>query len=338
MLTNTRIARTLFADGVCAFFFSSIEMKIPLMKKIWLVTSLLVAVAIFGPATPVEARVASEPSREQSVQLSAVSSDVSGAASAEQADTVSALTPTTHLTQGKAASDHHEVVKSHKSLGEQWRHAVQSIVSWDMWRLILGGLRTTAIIFVFAAIAAILLGAILAYLAISHKWPWFYKPLSWFVTTVHDIPSVALMMFFYYVIFAGELNGVVVSIIALGVYTSGSLAKIFKVHILQVGNGQIEAGRALGMTTRQCYCYIVLPQAVKSMLPLFIADLKVQLRATSYAGYIAQQDLIKAVFAVREQYADTFLPLIIVSILYLILSWMIAQVIHSLYVKFFKYD
>ena len=146
------------------------------------------------------------------------------------------------------------------------------------------------------------------------------------------------MMFFYYVIFAGEMNGVVVSIIALGVYTSGSLAKIFKIHILQVGPGQIEAGRALGMTTRQCYRYIVLPQAVKSMLPLVIADLKVQLRATSYAGYIAQKDLIKAVFAVREQYADTFLPLIIVSIMYLILSWMIAQVIQSLYVKFFKYD
>ena len=212
------------------------------------------------------------------------------------------------------------------------------LFSADMWRLILGGLQTTAIIFVFASITAILLGIILAYLAISHKCPWLFKPLNWFVTTVHDIPSVALMMLFYYVIFAGEMNGIVVSIIALGVYTSGSLSKLFKIHILQVGKGQIEAGRVLGMTTPQCYKYIVLPQAVKSMLPLFIAELKIQLRATSYAGYISQNDLIKAVVAVQKQYDDTFIPLIIASIFYLILSWMITQLIQFLCVKIFKYD
>ena len=315
-------------------------MKIPQVKKIGLVARLWIAIAIFGLALPAEAYAAPESGREQSAQLVAESSENAGAEVAGQPDTLPAIgvvSSEIHAAEDKAEGDH-RVVKSHESLGATWRNAVQSVLSWDMWRLILGGLRTTVIIFIFAAIAAILLGALLTYLAISHKWPWLYKPLSWFVTTVHDIPSVALMMFFYYVIFAGEMNGVVVSIIALGVYTSGSLAKIFKIHILQVGPGQIEAGRALGMTTRQCYRYIVLPQAVKSMLPLVIADLKVQLRATSYAGYIAQKDLIKAVFAVREQYADTFLPLIIVSIMYLILSWMIAQVIQFLYVKFFKYD
>ena len=315
-------------------------MKIPQIKKIGLVAQLWIAIAIFGLALPAEAYAAPESGREQAAQFVVESSENAGAEVAEQTDTLPAIgvvSSEIHAAEDKSEGDH-RVVKSHKSLGKQWRNAVQSVLSWDMWRLILGGLRTTVIIFIFAAIAAILLGALLTYLAISHKWPWLYKPLSWFVTTVHDIPSVALMMFFYYVIFAGEMNGVVVSIIALGVYTSGSLAKIFKIHILQVGPGQIEAGRALGMTTRQCYRYIVLPQAVKSMLPLVIADLKVQLRATSYAGYIAQKDLIKAVFAVREQYADTFLPLIIVSIMYLILSWMIAQVIQSLYVKFFKYD
>lgn len=315
-------------------------MKIPQIQKIGLVAHLWIAIAIFGLALPAEAYAVPESGREQAAQLVVESSENAGVEVAGQSDTLPAIgvvSSEIHAAEDKAEGDH-RVVKSHESLGEQWRNAVQSVLSWDMWRLILGGLRTTVIIFIFAAIAAILLGALLTYLAISHKWPWLYKPLSWFVTTVHDIPSVALMMFFYYVIFAGEMNGVVVSIIALGVYTSGSLAKIFKIHILQVGPGQIEAGRALGMTTRQCYRYIVLPQAVKSMLPLVIADLKVQLRATSYAGYIAQKDLIKAVFAVREQYADTFLPLIIVSIMYLILSWMIAQVIQSLYVKFFKYD
>lgn len=215
---------------------------------------------------------------------------------------------------------------------------IDILLSHDTWHLILGGLRTTMIIFLFAAILSVILGIFLSYLKISHKWMWFYKPLSWFVMTIHDVPSVALMMFFYYVIFAGEMNGIIVSIIALGVYTSGTLTKLFTVHILHIDRGQIEAGLSLGLTSRQCYRHIVIPQAAKSMLPIFIGDMKALLRATSYAGYIAQKDLIKAVDAIRVQHYDTFLPLIIVSILYLVLSWLITVLINHLYVKFFKYD
>lgn len=219
-----------------------------------------------------------------------------------------------------------------------WGRMEHMVLSRDMWMLILGGLKNTVIIFVFAAIVAILLGSFLAYLSISRRWPWFHNPLRWIVATINDIPAVALMMFFYYVIFAGEMNGIIVSVIALGVYTSGAVSRMIVVHILQIDRGQIEAGRALGMTTPQCYKYIVLPQAAKSMLPIYIGHLKLLLRATSYAGYIAQNDLIKAVAAIREQYDGAFLPLIIVSILYLILSWMITRLIQFLYTKLFKHD
>lgn len=219
-----------------------------------------------------------------------------------------------------------------------WDRMNHMVLSQDMWMLILGGLKNTVIIFIFAAIVAMLLGSFLAYLSISRRWPWLHKPLSWFVTTLTDIPAVALMMFFYYVIFAGEMNGIVVSVIALGVYTSGFISRMIVVHTLQIDKGQIEAGRALGMTTRQCYRYIVLPQAVKSMLPIFIGHIKQLLRATSYAGYIAQNDLIRAVSSIQEKFDGAFLPLVIVSILYLILSWAIANIIQFLYIKLFKHD
>jgi polar amino acid transport system substrate-binding protein len=215
---------------------------------------------------------------------------------------------------------------------------IDIFLSHETWHLILGGLRTTVVIFVFAAIFSVILGAVLSYLKMSHKWPWLFKPLYWFVSTIHDVPSVALMMFFYYAIFAGRLDGILVSIIALGVYTSGALTKIFTVHILQVDRGQVEAGLSLGMSPFQCYRHIVMPQAAKSMLPIFVGELKLLLRTTAYAGYIAQKDLIKAVDAIRELHYDTFLPLIFVSILYLILSWMISAVVNFLYVKLFKYD
>lgn len=222
---------------------------------------------------------------------------------------------------------------------QDWKQQIyRNFLTDDALHLILSGFQNTLVIFFFGAIGALLLASFLTYLYINHKWQWLYRPLQWFVATIHDVPAVVLMMFFYYVIFSASLNGIVVSIIALGVYTSGTLTKIFKIHIKQVGKEQYEAGRMLGFTSKQIYRLIVLPQAIKSMLPLVVGEMKVLLRATSYAGYIAQKDLVKAVDSIRAQTEDVFIPLLFVSLLYLLLSWMIGKIFHLLYVKFFYYD
>ena len=222
---------------------------------------------------------------------------------------------------------------------QDWKQQIyRNFLTDDALHLILTGFQNTLVIFFFGAIWALILASFLTYLYINHKWQWLYRPLQWFVATIHDVPAVVLMMFFYYVIFSASLNGIVVSIIALGVYTSGTLTKIFKIHIKQVGKEQYEAGRMLGFTSKQIYRLIVLPQAVKSMLPLVVGEMKVLLRATSYAGYIAQKDLVKAVDSIRAQTEDVFIPLLFVSLLYLLLSWMIGKIFHLLYVKFFYYD
>ena len=222
---------------------------------------------------------------------------------------------------------------------QDWRQQIyRNFLTDDALHLILSGFQNTLVIFFFGAIWALLLASFLTYMYINHKWQWLYRPLQWFVATIHDVPAVVLMMFFYYVIFSASLNGIVVSIIALGVYTSGTLTKIFKIHIKQVGKEQYEAGRMLGFTSKQIYRLIVLPQAIKSMLPLVVGEMKVLLRATSYAGYIAQKDLVKAVDSIRTQTEDVFIPLLFISLLYLLLSWMIGKIFHLLYVKFFYYD
>ena len=222
---------------------------------------------------------------------------------------------------------------------QDWKEQIyRNFLTDDALHLLLTGFQNTLVIFFFGAIWALLLASFLTYLYINHKWQWLYRPLQWFVATIHDVPAVVLMMFFYYVIFSASLNGIVVYIIALGVYTSGTLTKIFKIHIKQVGKEQYEAGRMLGFTSRQIYRLIVLPQAVKSMLPLVVGEMKVLLRATSYAGYIAQKDLVKAVDSIRTQTEDVFIPLLFISLLYLFLSWMIGKIFHLLYVKFFCYD
>lgn len=314
-------------------------MKSNLIKRITLVASVVLTLFIFGVTTPLES-VAAEPRFERTLMLVADASEQGGANTPKQ-DVASANSDSELSASSdnqKEITEHSAAIEADYSFNKNVERWVQSLLSLEMWRLIWGGLKTTVVIFVFAAILAILFGIGLTYLAISRKCSLFFKPVNWFVTTIHDVPSVALMMFFYYVIFAGKMNGILVSIIALGVYMSGSMLRVFKIHIQQVGEGQIEAGRALGMTTRQCYRYIVLPQAAKAMIPFIIPELKVLLRATSYAGYIAQKDLIKAVFAIRDIYSDMLVPLLIASILYLTLSWVITKLIEKLGVKIFKYD
>ena len=315
-------------------------MKSNLIKRITLVASVVLTLSIFGVTTPLNESVAAESGREHTIMLVADASEQGGANTPKQdfasANSDSELPASSD--NPKEITEHSAAIEADYSFNKNVERWVQSLLSLEMWRLIWGGLKTTVVIFVFAAILAILFGIGLTYLAISRKCSLFFKPVNWFVTTIHDVPSVALMMFFYYVIFAGKMNGILVSIIALGVYASSSMLRVFSVHIMQIGDGQIEAGRALGMTTRQCYRYIVLPQAVKSMNSFLVSELKTLLRATSYAGYVSQKDLIKAVFAIRDLYSDMLVPLFIASLLYLFLSRVIINQVEYWSVKLFKYD
>ena len=222
---------------------------------------------------------------------------------------------------------------------KDWEQQIyRNFLTDDALHLLLIGFQNTLVIFFFGAIWAFVLATFLTYLNISKKWQWLYRPLQWFVATIHDVPAVVLMMFFNYVVFSGFMNGIVVSIVALGVYISGTLTGIFKTHINHVGKEQYEAGRMLGFTVFQIYRLIILPQAVKGMLPSISGQMKLLLRATSYVGYIGQKDLVKTVDSIRAQTEDVFLPLLFVSLLYLFLSWLIVKLFQLLYVKFFCYD
>ena len=70
-------------------------------------------------------------------------------------------------------------------------------------------------------------------------------------------------------------------------------------------------------------------------MPLIAGELKLLLRSTSYAGYIAQKDLVKAADAIQSDTLEAFIPLLVVSLLYLLLSWAITELLYWLYKKLF---
>ena len=113
---------------------------------------------------------------------------------------------------------------------------------------------------------------------------------------------------------------------------------VFKVHLDQVDRNQHAAAQMLGLTGWKKYRYVILPQAVKPMLPLIAAESKVLLRATTYAGYISELDLVKVTEVIRNQTYDVLVPLLLVSVIFILLSHMIVKSLSIIYNKAFKYD
>ena len=221
--------------------------------------------------------------------------------------------------------------------GELFHRMKRSIVENGYWRLILKGLASTVVMFLMGIVLAFMLAILMLWMN-NHKYlSHFSRPLSYFIKTIHDVPSVVLIFFFYYFVFASvHISGILVCSISLGVYTSGSLMNVFNVHLKQIDKKQHYAAQMLGLTGWKKYRHVILPQAVKPMLPFLGAESKVLLRATSYAGYISELDLVKVSEIIRNQTYDVLIPLLLVSFVFLLFSHIIVESLSAIYNKMFK--
>lgn len=224
-------------------------------------------------------------------------------------------------------------------LDKSIRRVHRSVISDGYWLLLLKGFATTITLFVSGILIAFLLAILMLWMNRQKHLKYISKPLSFFIKTIHDVPSIVLIFFFYYIVFAtANISGIIVCSISLGVYTSGSLMNIFTVHLNQVDKNQHAAAHMLGLTGWKKYRYVILPQAVKPMLPLIGAESKALLRATTYAGYISEIDLVKVTEIIRNQTYDILVPLLLVSIIFLLMSKLIVKSLSMIYNKFFIYD
>ena len=111
----------------------------------------------------------------------------------------------------------------------------------------------------------------------------------------------------------------IAAIIAFGVNSGAYVAEIVRSGIMSIDNGQMEAGRSLGLNYRQTMIHIILPQAVKNVLPALCNEFISLLKETSICGYIGLMDLTRGGDIIRSITYEAFLPLIAVALIYLIL-------------------
>ena len=196
-----------------------------------------------------------------------------------------------------------------------------TMISGDRWMLILQGLGTTVLIAICAILLGTVLGCIFALFKISKN-----KVLNLianvYVTLIRGIPMATQLMIFYFVIFSpmGMSNGVVVAIIAFGINSGAYCTEIFRAGIQGVDVGQMEAGRSLGLSWGQTLVKIILPQAVKTILPTYTSEFIVLIKETSVASFIAVVDLQKTCDNIRNQTYNAWIPLLTCAAIYLCLT------------------
>lgn len=138
-------------------------------------------------------------------------------------------------------------------------------------------------------------------------------------------------MIIYYVIFQSIDTGkIVVAVIAFGLNSAAYVAEIVRSGIMAVDIGQFEAGRSLGLNYKQTMMSIILPQAVKNILPALCNEFISLLKETSISGYIGLMDLTKGGDIIRSVTYEAFMPLIAVALIYLIMVMGLSKVVNLL--------
>jgi polar amino acid transport system substrate-binding protein len=113
------------------------------------------------------------------------------------------------------------------------------------------------------------------------------------------------------------------AVIAFGLNFAAYAAEIFRSGVEGIDKGQTEAGIAMGFSRLQTFLYIVLPQTVRRIMPVYKGEFISLVKMTSIVGYIAVQDLTKASDIIRSRTFDAFFPLIMVAILYFLIAWVL---------------
>ena len=141
-----------------------------------------------------------------------------------------------------------------------------------------------------------------------------------YVTVIRGTPVLVQLLIIYFVIFASvNIEKTLVAALAFGINSGAYVAEIVRAGVLAVDQGQMEAGRSLGLTYGITMRKIILPQAVKNVLPAMFNELITLLKETSVAGYIAVIDLTRAGDLIRSRTFDAVLPLLAVALIYLLI-------------------
>ena len=200
-----------------------------------------------------------------------------------------------------------------------------SFIYQDRYKYYLTGLGNTIIMAFFACLIGVILGLILSLVIDYNEKTGKLYLLSAFarmyIGIIRGTPALLQLMILYYIIFKSvNINIVVVGIISFVLNSGAYVSQIIESGLISIPKGQEEASTMLGFNYFQTMKYVIMPQALRNVLPALGNEFITLLKETSVAGYIGILELTKASDIVASSTYDYFFPLLIVAIIYLILT------------------
>lgn len=163
-----------------------------------------------------------------------------------------------------------------------------TFIEKQRYLLLVDGLKNTLVITLCALVIGVTIGALVAMIKYCGQGSRLLRPLCWlcdvYTTVIRGIPVVVQLLIFYFLILKSS-DGLVVGIVTFGINSGAYVAELMRSGIAAVDPGQMEAGRSLGLSRLQAAWHIVLPQAMKNILPAIGNEMIALLKETAVAGY-----------------------------------------------------
>lgn len=196
--------------------------------------------------------------------------------------------------------------------------------------MLFDGLKTTLIVSVFAALLGLVLGTLVAIVGISGNSPLMKIPKTLckiYVTVIRGTPMALQLFIMAYAIFA--IRGFpqeITAIIAFGVNSGAYVSENIRAGILSVDIGQTEAGRALGLSGKTTMMKIVIPQAIKNVIPAIGNELIALIKETSIVSMIGMYDLTQAakIIGASNNMASYIVPMSVAACFYLAIVYTLS--------------
>ena len=208
---------------------------------------------------------------------------------------------------------------------------------------IVKGLQTTIIVTLFALLLGLLIGIIVAVIRTAHDQMAESRRegitgallnilnavCRLYLTVIRGTPTMVQLLLMFFVFLASSNNKVMVAILTFGINSGAYVAEIFRSGIMSIDKGQMEAGRSLGLSYPVTMQKIILPQAIKNVLPALVNEMITLLKETSICGYIGLNELTRGGDIIRGNTFEALLPLLAVAAIYLIIvmffTWVMGK-------------
>ena len=191
-----------------------------------------------------------------------------------------------------------------------------------------GGLGNTLAMSLFAVAIGVVLGFIMATVIFTCKKTGKLKVLNYifkgYITVIRGTPVVLQLFIMYFIILVSVKNGIVVGSVTFGLNSAAYIAEIARAGLESIDPGQMEAGQSLGLSYTKTMIKIILPQALRNMIPALFNEFIALVKETSVAGYVGILDLGKVPGLIQSRTFDYLFPLLIASLLYLIVVYLLT--------------